>query len=152
MSRRMILVSGVASTVALGACLASAPSPEVDGSGSPAPSTVRTGSATVIPGADLQTRGGSLLDALSGRVSNIQVARRSNGGCPLVTLRGRKSFVTSSDALVYVDGVPMLDTCILNQIRTVDVERVEVYPGGSSAQAGYRSSPNGLILVFLTGS
>ncbi|HEX2189753.1 MAG TPA: TonB-dependent receptor plug domain-containing protein [Longimicrobiaceae bacterium] len=106
----------------------------------------------MILGSDLWARGGSLLDALAGRVSSIRVSRRSGGGCPSVMMRGQRTVIGNPSAQVYVDGTPMLDTCILNQIRVLDVARVEVYGGGVSGGTGHRAGPNGTILVFLTGS
>lgn len=149
MSYRIPLLPGAVPAIILGACLSSAPAA---GPGSSlAPRAPRSGSGTVILGSELVARGGSLLDALAGRVSNVQVDRRSGGGCPRVVLRGPKTFVGSPSAQVYVDGTPMLDTCILSQIRVLEVERVEVYPGSAGAGSGYRPSPTGTILVFLTG-
>jgi hypothetical protein len=55
----------------------------------------------------------------------------------------------SSRPEVYVDGTRMTDTCILDQIRSTEVKRVEIYPGGLADKAGYASSANGLIAVFL---
>ena len=150
MSRRFLLAPGVASAVALGACISSAPPPANGLAPALSRRPAHVAGGTVILGSDL-ARGGSLLDALAGRVSNVQVDRRNNSGCPRVVLRGAKTFMGSSSAQVYVDGTPMLDTCVLTQIRVLEVERVEVYPGAISARQGYRASPNGSILVFLTG-
>lgn len=148
MSRRFLLAPGVA--VALGACVSTASPPGSAFAPVRSRPAAHAGAGTVIFGADL-ARGGSLLDALSGRVSNVQVDRRSGSGCPRVVLRGAKTFVGSPNAQVYVDGTPMLDTCALTQIRVLEVDRVEVYPGGTGPRSGYRASPNGSILVFLTG-
>ncbi|HEX8273893.1 MAG TPA: Plug domain-containing protein [Longimicrobiaceae bacterium] len=148
MSRRFLLAPGAVAAASLAACVSSAPPAGAAHSHSLAP--VHVGSGTVIFGADL-ARGGTLLDALAGRVSNVQVDRRSGGGCPRVVLRGAKTFMSNPSAEVYVDGTPMQDTCVLGQIRVLEVERVEVYPGATSPRQGYRASPNGSILVFLTG-
>lgn len=111
----------------------------------------RSGSAIIITQAQIRAAGTGLLDGLRGKVNSMRVSRMAGRRCPLITLRGARTFIGSSDPQVYVDGTPMLDTCILDQIRTREVEHVEIYPGGVSTRAGYRSSPNGLILVFLTG-
>ena len=147
MSRRLFPALGVASAVALGACISSA-------GAVPSPATTRpavhAGGGTVILGADL-ARGGNLLDALAGRVSSIRVSRRAGGGCPSVVMRGQKTLLGNPSAQVYVDDTPMQDTCILHQIRVLDVDRVEVYPGGAAGRSGHRADPNGSILVYLTG-
>lgn len=125
----------------LAACLGSAPSSHDDSPRRPG----RTGGATVVDGSQLLT-GLGLLDALTGRVSLMQV--RHAGGCPEIIMRGRKTFVGSPNPQVYVDGQRAGDTCILEQLQTANVERVEVYPMGVTFRPGYRASPNGLILVF----
>jgi hypothetical protein len=102
---------------------------------------------TVIEGEELRAGGVRLLDGLRGRVSIMQVSH--GGGCPQVVLRGPRTIAGSTRPEVYVDGTRMTDTCILDQIRSAEVERVEIYAGGARAQGAYRSGPNGLIVVFL---
>ena len=113
-------------------------------------STSPRGGATVVQGSDLMSRSGNLLDALRGRVSNMRVDRMQ-GRCPLITLRGQKTIIGSTDPTIYIDGTRMGDTCSLDQLQVVSVERVEVYAGGISPPAGYAPAANGTILVFLTG-
>lgn len=113
-------------------------------------STGPRGGATVVRGSDLMSRGGNLLDALRGRVSNMRIDRMQ-GRCPLITLRGQKTIIGSTDPTIYIDGTRMGDTCSLDQLQVVSVERVEVYSGGISPPPGYAPAANGTILVFLTG-
>ena len=54
--------------------------------------------------------------------------------------------------IVYVDGARAIDTCILESLRTQDVESVELYPMGFTSRPGYASHAHGLILVFLLGA
>jgi hypothetical protein len=54
-----------------------------------------------------------------------------------------------TDPLVYLDGTRTRDTCILEQLRATDVERVEIYPMGVTTRPGYSTHPHGLILVFM---
>jgi hypothetical protein len=108
------------------------------------------GGAVVLDGEDLRRAGGMLLDALRARVPNLRVARR-RGECPLVSIRGQRTLHASEDPSIYVDGSAAKDTCILEHIRVIDVDRVEVYTSGSTTLPGYRGNPNGLILVFLIG-
>jgi hypothetical protein len=101
-----------------------------------------------IHGEQLQRGGGSLLNAMVGRVQALRVTRSTAMRCPEVTFRGLKTIVGNRDPVIYVDGTYLGDTCILDQIAVHDVDRVEIYPGGMTNRVGYRTSPNGLILVF----
>ena len=137
----------LAAGLALAACAAAHdPAP---GAAPPA----RRGGVTVLTRADLARAGGAeLLAVLASRVSNIRVERRSaTSPCPVITLRGDRTMTGTRNPLLYVDGTEMTDTCVLTQIRTDDVEAVEIYPGGISARPGYRSHTAGLILVFMVG-
>lgn len=110
----------------------------------------RESEAVTLKSEELARAGGVLLDALRARVPNMHVRRRP-GACPLVTFRGQRTVYASPDPTIYVDGSPAKDTCILEQIRVLDVDRVEVYTSGSTLLPGYLGNPNGLILVFLVG-
>ncbi len=107
-------------------------------------------SGVVLTHADLIGRGaGALLDAMIGRVPNMQV-ERGREGCPKISLRGRQT-IYGRGPQIYVDGTPIGDTCVLNQLRVREVERVEVYATGGVPGKGYHANASGLILVFLTG-
>lgn len=147
MKRRTKRIAMVVGVTALAGCLGSAPVEDPES----APRPRRSGSAMVIPGSQIRTGGIGLLEGLASRVSNMRVNRQSGGRCPSITLRGMRTLIGSTNPEVYVDGTPMIDTCVLDQIRAADVERVEVYPGGISGRPGYRTGANGLILIFLTG-
>jgi outer membrane receptor protein involved in Fe transport len=108
-----------------------------------------TGGVVVVTGRQLIARGGNLLDALRGRVSNMRVDR-VQGRCPLIALRGEKTFIGTTNPNIYIDGTRMGDTCALDQVQLPSVERVEVYRGGISPPAGITPAANGVILVFLT--
>ena len=69
------------------------------------------------------------------------------GECPRIRFRGHNSL---SSPGIYVDGTMMLDTCILDQISTMDIDRAEVYPAGHTPYAGIPYNPFGVILVFRT--
>jgi hypothetical protein len=141
-------IAGLLGTAALAGCLSSVPEGQIN---RPSRPPARLGSAIVIDGEQLWARGGALLDGLIGRAGNLLVDRGGASRCPSLTLRGPKTLIGTSNPRVYVDGTLFDDTCILDQIRARDVERVEVYPGGSTHRPGYRPSPFGLVLVFLTG-
>ncbi len=90
---------------------------------------------------------GNVLSALQGRVAGLQVNR--SAGCPEITLRGRTSITGNTNPVIYVDGTRVSNTCILEQLNSNDVERVEVYPMGIAPGGTHRNSPTGLILIFL---
>ena len=104
--------------------------------------------AVILTGQALHDGPGSVLAAMSGKVPNFRV-RRHRGECPEITLRGHVSFRDVSNPHVYVDGTRSTDTCILETLRTEDVERVEVYPQGFTTRPGYGTHGPGLILVFM---
>lgn len=107
------------------------------------------GGAIIVSGEALEDGPGSLLAAMSGKVPNFRVRRPASSTCPEITLRGHSSFQNVANPLVYVDGSRTNDTCILESIRTDDVERVEVYPQGFTTRPGYATHGPGLILVFM---
>lgn len=106
------------------------------------------GSGTVITGAALADGGGSVLDALLGKVPSLKI-QRYVGDCPHLALRNDATFRSLVNPHVYVDGTRATDTCILESLRSRDVERVEVYPSGVSGRPGYPSHAHGLILLFM---
>jgi hypothetical protein len=106
-------------------------------------------SALVLSGEQVWGQTGTLLGVLSRRVAGLRVQQTGASSCPAIVLRGRTSIFGSSDPGVYVNGVRAQDTCILDLTNALDVERVEVYPMGTTQRPGYRANPNGLILVFL---
>jgi hypothetical protein len=77
---------------------------------------------------------------MSGKVPNFRV-QRGTGECPEISLRNHVSVPTAVNPPVYVDGTRTTDTCILESLRTEDVERVEVYPQGFTTRPGYGTHP-----------
>jgi hypothetical protein len=102
-----------------------------------------SGSATVIQGSEMS---GNLLQSLRNRVPSMAVSERS-GECPRISFRGQRA-LEHRPPTVYVDGAMMLDTCILNQISSSEVDYVEVHPNGLTGRPGVQSNPSGVILVF----
>jgi hypothetical protein len=100
----------------------------------------------VLEDAQLQRASGSLLHTLTGVVSQLRV--RGRDICPRLEMRGRNSIQGPSDPSVYLDGTMAGNTCLLEQLRSADVRRVEVYPMGVTSRPGYRASSGGLILLF----
>lgn len=107
--------------------------------------------ATVIDGVDLEDGYGSILSAMQGKVPNFRIQRHS-GQCPELSLRNDVTFRAVVNPHVYVDGARATDTCILESLRTEDVQRVEVYPMGFTTRPGYGTHAHGLILVFMRSS
>lgn len=104
--------------------------------------------AVVLTGEALEDGPGSVLAAMTGKVPNFRVYRRGNS-CPEISLRSAVSFHGEVMPHVYVDGTRATDTCILESLRSSDVERVEVYPLGFTTRPGYGTHAHGLILVFM---
>lgn len=118
-----------------------------DGGGAPATSSRRGALGSIVfTEAELVRAQRPLLDLLRQRLAGLQV--RSTPTCPEVMLRGRATLVTSSSPGVYLDGQPATNTCILQDLNTADLARVEIYPNGIPARPGYRVHPHGLILIF----
>jgi hypothetical protein len=104
----------------------------------------------VLAGPVLEQGRGSVLAVLQGTVPGFRF-RRQRGECPQITLRNNVSYGDFGNPHVYVDGTRTTDTCILESIRTEDVERVEVYALGVTTRPGYAAHAYGLILLFLRG-
>jgi hypothetical protein len=104
--------------------------------------------AFVLSGDALEDGPGTVLSAMAGKVPSLRV-RRHNNACPEIVLRSHVSFTGAVNPHVYVDGTRATDTCILETLRTDDVERVEVYPLGFTTRPGYGRHAQGLILVFM---
>lgn len=104
--------------------------------------------AVVLSGEALEDGSGSVLGAMTGKVPSMRV-QHVNGHCPEITLRSHVSYVGIANPHVYVDGTRAIDTCVLESLRTNDVQRVEVYPQGYTTRPGYGTHSAGLILVFM---
>jgi hypothetical protein len=125
----------------LSGCLGSAPR-----NGDGTAHRPRAAGAITIEGEQLWAQKTDLMTAVKNRVASMEVGRSST--CPRITIRGQKSVQGPSDPRIYVDGMPAVNTCILDMLNTLDVELVEVYPGGVTRRPGYPADPYGLILVF----
>jgi hypothetical protein len=119
--------------------------------------TIRTGGgveseggAIILSGVALSESRGSVLDALRGTVPGLRILTHHDQ-CPQVSLRSHVTFESQVNPQVYVDGTRAVDTCILESLRTDNVESVEVYPMGVTKRPGYATHAHGLILVFMRG-
>ncbi len=107
--------------------------------------------ATIVSGRALDERSGSVLDAIQGRVPGMRILNHLDQ-CPQISLRSHVTFGSIVNPHVYVDGTRATDTCILQTLRTDDVDSVEVYPMGVTKRPGYGTHAHGLILVFMRGA
>jgi hypothetical protein len=106
------------------------------------------GGAFILSGVALRESRGSVLDALQGMVPGMRILAHVDQ-CPQISLRSHVTFQSVVNPQVYVDGTRTVDTCILETLRTDDVETVEVYPMGVTSRPGYGTHAHGLILIFM---
>jgi len=104
--------------------------------------------AVILSGTALEDGSGSVLGTMRGKVPSMRVQLRNNA-CPQISLRNAVSFAGPVNPHVYVDGTRATDTCILEQLRANDAQRVEVYPLGFTTRPGYGRHAQGLILIFM---
>lgn len=113
----------------------------------------------------LESRESNVLNALSGKVSGLQVIRSSNGigGSTKIVLRGSNSLTGSNQPLIVIDGVPMdnftggVDDAFgqngrdmgsgLSDINQEDIESMSVLKGASAAALYGSRAGNGVILI-----
>ncbi len=82
----------------------------------------------------------TVLEMIQGRIPGVQVSGNS------VQIRGPSSLSGSNDPLFLIDNVPT-DVNAVQSLNPVDVERIEVLKGPSSAIYGVRGA-NGVIAIF----
>ena len=104
--------------------------------------------AIILTGRALTYGRGSVLGAMEGKVPNLKI-RRTARACPEINIRNQMAFQRRIQPHVYVDGTLSVDTCILESLRSHDVQSVEVYPQGFTKRPGYATHAHGLILVFM---
>jgi len=135
-------VAGALGAVLVCACSAH-PAPKTD----VASSGIRNDNGvTILTEEELEKQSRSLLDVMRARIPSITVI--DDTPCPDVYLRGRSTIATSSSPAIYVDGERANNTCVLDMMNVMDMQRVEIYPNGLP-RSGYQSSPYGVILIFM---
>ena len=122
---------------------AGTPSLAEDGADFPAH---RVGSGVVIEGSALGGNDKSILSVLRQRVAGMRISL--SGSCPVITMRGNNSIHASPNPVVFVNDTRSANTCILDDLRMRDIERLEVYPTGVGPSPSYGANANGLILVY----
>ena len=110
------------------------------------PQTRQAGGAVIITSAILQQRSRTLLGVMREQLPFLEVEDASP--CPDIYLRGHSTVETPSNPAIYVDGQRSTNTCVLEMMNSLDVNRIEVYPSGVPRNAAYPVSPYGLILIF----
>ncbi|HET8737227.1 MAG TPA: TonB-dependent receptor plug domain-containing protein, partial [Pricia sp.] len=119
-----------------------------------------------IQGGDLlEARETNLVNAMTGKVSGLQVIRGSNGpaGSSKIVLRGSNSLTGDNQPLIVVDGVPLdnftgSDSNLyfnpssdmgngLGDINPADIESMTVLKGASAAALYGSRAGNGVILI-----
>ncbi len=110
-----------------------------------------TANALVLRGDQLRMENGRpVLEALRAELPEVHIGMGSS--CPALAMRGPDPGLGQPEPTVYVDGVPASDTCVLEELPTDLVARVEVYPSGFTPRPGYASNASGLILLFTRGA
>lgn len=143
---RVTILLPMLSALALGACTGGwtgTPVQELEGNGVSA-----SDGATVVTAEELHTQNGSVLRAIMGKVPNMKVDFVNMHRCPAITMRRTKDLHGNSFPDVYVDGTRAHNTCVLESMRAMDADRIEIYPQGFTKRAGYATSTHGLILIF----
>lgn len=113
----------------------------------------------------VEARETNLANALSGKISGVQIIRSSNGpgGSSKIQLRGANSVTGTNQPLIVVDGVPMdnftgasnndIDNPSmdmgngLSDINPEDIESMSVLKGASAAALYGSRAGNGVILI-----
>lgn len=112
-----------------------------------------------------KTRSDNFANALSGKVSGLQIKRNNNlGGSTNMILRGFKSITGNNQALIVVDGVPVNNSNYNSSdvtqgfggfdygnagadINPDDIESVSVLKGAASSALYGSRAANGVILI-----
>ena len=135
-------LAGCAGNAALGAASAGSRV------GAPTPDLGAGANVRVLDRSQLEVeQGRPVLDAIRAYLPQVRIVQASTA-CPSLAMRGPNVFPGVAEPLVYLDGEPAGDTCLLEDLPADQLARVEVYPSGVTARPGYRPSSNGLILLF----
>lgn len=106
-----------------------------------------SGGGTVITSAVLQKENRSLLDVMKSRLPFMTVF--DSIPCPEVYLRGPSTIASPSNPAIYVDAQRATNTCVLEDLSSIDIDHVEIYPSGVSPRPGYLNDPYGLVIIFI---
>ncbi|HET9002367.1 MAG TPA: TonB-dependent receptor plug domain-containing protein [Gemmatimonadaceae bacterium] len=107
-----------------------------------------TGAIASVDGAETRrTNARSVAEMLQDRFPGVEVLPQPDGNVG-IRIRGRRSFLGSSDPLFVVDGTPLHNVGgTLQDINPQDIERIDVLKdAGSTAVYGSRGA-NGVVLI-----
>jgi TonB-dependent SusC/RagA subfamily outer membrane receptor len=108
-----------------------------------------TGSVSSITAHDVETSRVSRIEELFRRVPGVQVTRTAAGDFS-VRIRGAQSFMSNTEPLYILDGVPLgggVASSALSAINPQDVARIDVLKdAGATAIFGTQGS-NGVIVI-----
>ena len=143
----------LAVALAAAACHHRGPAPEpaprpVDIGYGPADRAAGPGALAAVAGADTRrTNARSVAEMLQDRFPGVEVLPQPDGNVG-IRIRGRRSFLGSSDPLFVVDGTPLHNVGgTLQDINPQDIERIDVLKdAGSTAVYGSRGA-NGVVLI-----
>jgi hypothetical protein len=77
---------------------------------------------------------------ISGRITGVEIQGNS------IIIRGARTFMGNSDALLILDGVPV-DASTLNTMTPNDLDRIEVFKGPETASFGSQGA-NGVLVFY----
>jgi TonB-dependent SusC/RagA subfamily outer membrane receptor len=115
-----------------------------------------------VQGKKLTTTGeGGVIQALTGKASNVQITKNSGdpGAGAYIQIRGQNTITGNTQPLIIVDGVPVSNSSLgggidgvvqqsrLNDINPQDIENVEVLKGAAAAAIWGTRAANGVILI-----
>jgi len=115
-----------------------------------------------VEGKRLATTGeGGVIQALTGKASNVQITKNSGdpGAGAYIQIRGQNTITGNTQPLIIVDGVPVSNSSLgggidgvvqqsrLNDINPQDIENVEVLKGAAAAAIWGTRAANGVILI-----
>jgi TonB-dependent SusC/RagA subfamily outer membrane receptor len=119
--------------------------------------------ATAIQKVDIESmtesRDGSFVNMLAGKVANLQVISNGAGGSTRVILRGNNSLTGNNQALFVIDGVAIVNDMGMtdgedldygnpaNGINPDDIESVTVLKGANAAALYGSDAANGVIVI-----
>ncbi|HEX2779202.1 MAG TPA: TonB-dependent receptor plug domain-containing protein [Gemmatimonadaceae bacterium] len=107
-----------------------------------------TGAIASVDGADTRRiNARSVAEMLQDRFPGVEVLPQPNGNVS-IRIRGRRSFLASSEPLFVVDGTPLHNVGgTLQDINPQDIERIDILKdAGSTAVYGSRGA-NGVVLI-----
>ncbi len=102
-----------------------------------------------------------LIQALSGKASNVQITRSTGdpGAGAYIQIRGQNTVTGSNQPLIVVDGIPVSNSSIggdidgvvqqsrLNDINPADIENIEILKGAAAAAIWGTRAANGVIMI-----